>query len=467
MLETLKAYKIQIVMAVTLLGFYAAFAYDLERYDFIRLISLYAGAFFLSFKLIQAFKFNVKILLILGIAARLVFLIALPNLSQDYFRFLWDGRLLAEGLNPYLNTPDKWVALGEIPIAQAQDLLNGMGALSRQHYSNYPPVNQFFFWLSGILSGNAILGGVILLRICCIAADLGIFWIGRKLLKKLKLPEHQIFWYFLNPFIIIELTGNLHFEGVMLFFLLASLYLLFRRNLFWSAFLMGLSIAVKLLPLLMLPLFFQYLITAHSKTEENSKPFKLLAEKSLQSLWKLLRYYFVVIGVFIFSFTPFFTEELVAHFSQTIGLWFQKFEFNASVYYIIRWIGFQVKGYNIIATAGTLLPIVVIAGLMLLALFRKSDRTQHLMSTLLLGTSLYFLCATTVHPWYIATPLLLSIFTRFRFAIVWSLVVFLSYSAYKIDRVEENFWLVAVEYLVVLGFFIWELSGKKKMVIQV
>ena len=449
-------------MAVTLLGFYAAFAYDLERYDFIRLISLYVGAFFLSFKLIQSFKVNVKILLILGIAARLVFLIALPNLSQDYFRFLWDGRLLAEGLNPYLNTPNQWVALGEIPIAQAQDLLNGMGALSRQHYSNYPPANQFFFWLSGILSGNSIIGGVIVLRICCIAADLGIFWIGRKLLKKLKLPEHQIFWYFLNPFIIIELTGNLHFEGVMLFFLLASLYLLFRGNWFWSALLMGLSIAVKLLPLLMLPLFFQYLITAHSKTEENLKPFKLLAEKPLQSLWKLFRYYVVVIGVFILSFTPFFTEELVAHFSQTIGLWFQKFEFNAGVYYIIRWIGFQVKGYNIIATAGKLLPIVVIAGLMLLALFRKSDRKQHLMSTLLLGTSLYFLCATTVHPWYIATPLLLSIFTRFRFAIVWSLVVFLSYSAYKIDRVEENFWLIAVEYLVVLGFFIWELCVSKK-----
>ena len=452
-------------MAVTLLGFYAAFAYDLERYDFIRLISLYVGAFFLSFKLIQSFKVNVKILLILGIAARLVFLIALPNLSQDYFRFLWDGRLLAEGLNPYLNTPNQWVALGEIPIAQAQDLLNGMGALSRQHYSNYPPANQFFFWLSGILSGNSIIGGVIVLRICCIAADLGIFWIGRKLLKKLKLPEHQIFWYFLNPFIIIELTGNLHFEGVMLFFLLASLYLLFRGNWFWSALLMGLSIAVKLLPLLMLPLFFQYLITAHSKTEENLKPFKLLAEKPLQSLWKLFRYYVVVIGVFILSFTPFFTEELVAHFSQTIGLWFQKFEFNAGVYYIIRWIGFQVKGYNIIATAGKLLPIVVIAGLMLLTLFRKSDRKQHLMSTLLLGTSLYFLCATTVHPWYIATPLLLSIFTRFRFAIIWSLVVFLSYSAYKIDRVEENFWLVAVEYLVVLGFFIWELWVSKRTVV--
>ena len=454
-------------MAVTLLGFYAAFAYDLERHDFTRLISLYAGAFFLSYKLIQLFKINFKILLLLGVAARLVFLIALPNLSQDYFRFLWDGRLLAEGLNPYLNTPDQWQALGQLPIAQAQELLDGMGALSRKHFSNYPPLNQFFFWLSGVLSGNSILGGILVLRLSCFAADLGLLWIGRKLLKQLNLPEHQIFWYFLNPFIIIELTGNLHFEGVMLFFLLASLYLLFRGNWFWSALLMGLSFSVKLLPLLMLPVFFQYLITVHSKTKEPSKPFKHLTEKPLQSLWKLVRYYAVVIVVFIFSFAPFLTEELVAHFSQTIGLWFQKFEFNASVYYIIRGIGFQVKGYNIIASAGKILPVVVIFGLLLLALFRKSYSKQQLMSTLLLGTSLYFLCATTVHPWYVATPLVLSVFTRYRFALVWSFVVFLSYSAYKIDRVDENLWLVAAEYLVVIGFFIWELSSKKTLKIQV
>ena len=454
-------------MAVTLLEFYAAFAYDLERHDFTRLISLYAGAFFLSYKLIQLLKFNFKILLFLGIVARLVFLMAIPNLSQDYFRFLWDGRLLAEGLNPYLNTPDQWNALGQPPIAQAQQLLDGMGALSREHFSNYPPVNQFFFWLSGVLSGNSLLGGVLVLRLSCFAADLGILYIGRKLLKQLNLPEYQIFWYFLNPFIIIELTGNLHFEGVMLFFLLASLYLLFRGNWFWSALLMGLSISVKLLPLLMLPLFFQYLVTAHSKTEENSKPFKYLTEKPLQSLWKLVRYYAVVIAVFIFSFAPFFTEELVAHFSQTIGLWFQKFEFNASVYYIIRWIGFQVKGYNIIATAGKILPAVVIFGILLLALFKKSYKKHQLMNTLLLGTSLYFICATTIHPWYIATPLVLSVFTRYRFALVWSFVVFLSYSAYKIDRVDENLWLVAVEYIVVLGFFIWELSSKKTQEIQV
>ncbi|MDP5045236.1 MAG: mannosyltransferase, partial [Leeuwenhoekiella sp.] len=122
---------------ISLLALYWAFAYDLERHNFTKLISLYAALFFLSFKLIQFLKFNFKTLLLLGILVRLIFIVALPNLSQDYFRFLWDGRLTAQGLNPYLFTPDQWMQSGTLPIEQANELLIGMGSLSARHYSNY------------------------------------------------------------------------------------------------------------------------------------------------------------------------------------------------------------------------------------------------------------------------------------------------------------------------------------------
>ena len=152
MLKKLQAYKIQLLFTITILVMYWAFAYDLQRYDFIKLITLYAALFFLSFKLIQLLKTDFKILVAVGVFARLVFFVAEPNLSQDFYRFLWDGRLLAQGLSPYLLTPDQWVAQGNIPINQSTQLLEGMGSLSRAHYSNYPPVNQFFFWLSGLFS---------------------------------------------------------------------------------------------------------------------------------------------------------------------------------------------------------------------------------------------------------------------------------------------------------------------------
>ena len=80
---------------------------------------------------------------------------------------------------------------------------------------------------------------------------------------------------------------------------------------------------------------------------------------------------------------------------------------------------------------------------------------------MLFGISFYFLLATTVHPWYIATPLLLSVFTKYRFPIVWSAVIMLSYSAYQKDITEENLWLVTLEYCAVIGYAIWELFLQK------
>ena len=83
---------------------------------------------------------------------------------------------------------------------------------------------------------------------------------------------------------------------------------------------------------------------------------------------------------------------------------------------------------------------------------------------MLLGLSFYYFTATTVHPWYIGTLLILSIFTNYKFPLVWSFVIILSYLAYANSENQENLWIIALEYLVVYGFLIWELFFKKSMV---
>jgi alpha-1,6-mannosyltransferase len=129
---------------------------------------------------------------------------------------------------------------------------------------------------------------------------------------------------------------------------------------------------------------------------------------------------------------------------------------------VVRWIGFQVKGYNIIATAGMVLPLIFVALLLVLSFFRRNRSLQQLISTMLLAVTAYFLLSTTVHPWYIITPLLLSVFTRYKFALVWSLLVMLSYFAYSNENYEENLWLIAVEYITVIGILCWELFREWK-----
>ena len=447
----LRLHKFSLLLVVSGVLFYSSFAYDLEREDFIKLITLYSGLFFISWKLIQLEKTNFWLLAGAAVLFRLVFTGALPMLSQDFYRFIWDGRMLLAGWNPYLYLPQKLIDQGIVPVAQSAELYMGMGRLSAGNYTNYPPLNQFIFALAVLFGGKGILGPVIFMRIIIAAADFGVLYFGKKLLEKLDLPGHRIFWYILNPLVIIELTGNLHFEGVMVFFLIWSLYLLHQQKWMLSAVLFAASVLLKIIPLLFLPLLFKYF-----RGEENGQ---------LKTNWKkLIGYYFIVGLLVTLGFLPFLSSGFLFNFGSSIALWFQKFEFNASIYYMVRWVGFQVKGYNIIETAGKVLPVVVIAILLGLAFFRKYNSTARLIMAMLLGISIYFFFSTTIHPWYLVTPLALSVFTRYRFAIIWSLMVMLSYYAYSNPGFQENLWLVALEYIVVMLVFGWEIfrKGKKK-----
>ncbi|WP_254504178.1 mannosyltransferase [Aquimarina spinulae] len=409
------------------------------------MISLWAALFFVSYKIIQLNPGNWKLLAITALLFRIVFLFAIPNLSQDFYRFIWDGRMLLEGFNPYLSLPEVWIAQGDAPIAQAQELYTGMGTLNGSHYTNYPPVSQFCYFIAALFASKSILGSAMVFRILIILADIGTFFFGRKLLQSFNLPEKRIFWYILNPFIIIELTGNLHFEAVMVFFIIWSLYLLHKGYWYWAAVVLALSVSVKLVPLLFLPLFFQKFILNKHKSF-NTSSFTI-------GLPKLLGFYSIVIGTCLLIFAPFLSGEFLANFSKTITLWFQTFEFNASIYFIIRWIGFQVVGWNIIETTGKILPLVVIVILLGLTFFKNNRSTPQLITGMLLGICIYYFLSTTVHPWYIAVPLSLCVFTNYKFPIVWSFVVIFSYTAYLHPDFKENLWMVGLEYLFVFTIF--------------
>ena len=251
-------YKARLLLDLASALLYFVFTYNLARTDYMKLIVLYSGLFFLFYKLITFYKTNIKVLTYLAFIFRAIFIVAIPNLSQDFYRFIWDGRLILEGYSPYLFTPQSFIENYEFPIPQALELYNGMGQLNASHFSNYPPLNQVCFVITAILAKQSILGSITTMRLLIIAADFGTLYFGKKLLKKLNLPIHHIFWYVLNPFIIIELTGNLHFEGVMIFFLIWSLYLLHVAKWQWAGVIFALSVSVKLIPLIFLPLFWQW-----------------------------------------------------------------------------------------------------------------------------------------------------------------------------------------------------------------
>lgn len=435
-----KLHKVPILLSVLCVVFYYTFAYHLERTDFTRLAVLYAALFFLCYKLIQFEKWNFKLLLGLGILFRLIFLMAIPNLSQDFYRFIWDGHLVIMGENPYLYLPKEILEKGELIIPQAQLLVEKMESLSASNYSNYPPFNQLLFGICVWLGGQKIVGGLIAMRLLLLGADVGIFYFGRKLLKHLNKSPYLIFWYFLNPLVIIELSGNLHFEGVMLFFLLWAIYLFTINKWMIAAIPVALSISIKLIPLMFLPLFF----------------------KTLGLKKGLVFNTLVIVGVLI-TLIPFYDPVFATHYMKTLSLWFSNFEFNASIYNVVKSLGKQLdlKPWELIKTYGRIIPFIVIAWVGILTFFRRNQEPKVLLTSMLMILTVYLFLSSTIHPWYIVSLVLLCLFSEYRFPLVWSAVVILSYSAYANPEFKETMWLLIIEYLTVIGFLVYELFKRQ------
>lgn len=433
--------------------------YFLERTSFVLLLSLWVSLFAVTHYFIQKAQISNRHLFFIGLAFRFSLLIAIPPLSQDFNRFIWDGRLLFNGYNPYLSTPDFLIKNNLATVNNARALYDAMGSLNATNFTNYPPVSQFGYFIAALVGNKSILLSVVVMRLQLILADIGVYYYGKKILNLINLPKKNIFLYFLNPFVILELTGNLHYEPVMIFFLISSIYFLIKDKWFISAVLFGFSINVKLLPLIFIPVFAGFFYKQSIVEKSLSYTFISLI-KNRKKIIPYLGFSFVSLITNLLLFLPFYDSEFVSNYTSSIGLWFKSFEFNASVYYIFRWVGYQIVGWNTIATLGKVLPLFTILGILLLSVLRNNSSPQKMFKGLLFSVSLYLLFSTTVHPWYLSIPIALAVFTPYRYIYAWTITVVLSYYAYSNPSFKENFYLIFIEYAVVITVLIYDLKRK-------
>lgn len=173
---------------------------------------------------------------------RLILWPAPPSLSDDIYRYVWEGRAVASGHNPFALAPD---------APELEHLRDGAihPLVSRPHLTAiYPPLAQLIFAAISAVdySVMAVKGAFILFDLATVGLLLFILnTLGRSPLLAAV--------YALNPLVIVEFAGSGHLDSAGIFFMMLAIVLLTQRRRLWAAGALALAFLVKLLPVLLLP----------------------------------------------------------------------------------------------------------------------------------------------------------------------------------------------------------------------
>ena len=297
---------------------------------------------------------------------RLAYLPVGPGLTDDLFRYIWDGWLQWEGVNPYRYVPSN-PSLSAYHDTALYEALN-----SKQYYSIYPPLSQAFFAMGGFVYNGSWVPSYYTLKILFVTAEFA----GTLLLSRLTTARNLLL-YAWNPLVLIEIAGQGHTEALLVPLLLGAVWAVRRgRGRLASLAVAGAGL-VKLYPFALGPY--------------------LLRRFGWRAVWPGA----LLVGTLSL---PYAALYVLPHIKASADLFAQLFEFNAGPYYALKHVLWAWTGADWSKTLGPLFRGLFLAALpVLYGLDAWRDWSFRRASLLLLGT--LFILSTTVHPWYLV-PLL-------------------------------------------------------------
>jgi alpha-1,6-mannosyltransferase len=183
----------------------------------------------------------------LALAMRLVLVVIDPMLSTDLYRYVWDGRVRAAGINPYAYVP------ADPALAALRD-----GAIyphiNRADYAvtAYPPVAQMFF-----LAVTRLSESVAAMRLAMVGCEVAIIAAIIALLRRLALPEATVVAYAWHPLAVFESANNGHVETLMVALMMLGVWLLVSKRKVAGAVAVALAALAKPYAVLVLPAFWR------------------------------------------------------------------------------------------------------------------------------------------------------------------------------------------------------------------
>ena len=387
---------------------------------------LYVGAYLLHRRGTEP---SARSILLVALLLRLLLLPLFPSLSDDSYRYLWDGRLVLHGVDPYLHPP------ADTALAAFHDDL-----FRRQGYPTtntiYPPGAQLIFAASmavGESAGGGYRAGYIVYKLLLIAAEMIAIGLLLKMLSALRIPLTGAILYAWHPLPLVELAGQGHTDAFWVLALAIALhgYMAGSPGGGMAGLLLGGSL--RLYPLALLPLW-----------------------------WRFIGWRRMIAGLpFLLLFAAMLSPEALENYGTVLARFTNYYEFNGGFYYGAKWVldYYHLKPSNTIAGAiATCVQCISIIAIVLWPVRDRSVRT--LAGRVLLLTSVLIVTGAKVHVWYFVAPLFLLPLvagTSLRRAWLWAaLLAPATYAMYAVDPPRERMELVAVEWG---GFLLLALYG--------
>jgi hypothetical protein len=337
--------------------------------------------------------------LVLAGVWHIAFLRLPPGADDDIHRYVWDGRLQRLGYNPYLVVPSdpmvKWLHTPETRDLNNPDLP-----------SPYPAGAQLFF-----RAVTAIQESTFAFKVAFVICEFAIVFVLLDVLRGCGKGAHLVLAYAWNPLLAIEVAGSGHVDIVGALLLVVSAAALMRRWRATAAVALGLAIAVKFLPIILLPLY-----------------------------WKRVRVRDAALaaGVAALLYVPFINHGRIP--IGSLGTYVQTFRFNGPVF----------AALDRVAPPQLLVGLAVLVGLATAVWFR-SKAPELTPDAFAWPMAASLVCAPAVFPWYLLwlLPFLWSASTVL--IILWTVSIVLVYIMWHLRALGRPWgalpgWVMLLEY---------------------
>ncbi len=362
-----------------------------------------AGAAYLMSvrELLSIQKLPRRVLVIgLGLAAvwHILFLLKAPGPDDDVHRYVWDGHVQRLGYNPYLIVPND-PALTSLHTAETHTLNNP------DLPSPYPAGAQLFF-----RAITAIHESVFALKAAFVVCDFLIVFVLLDVLRYSRQPEHLVLAYAWNPLLATEVAGSGHVDILGALLLLISVAALWRSRRMLAAVAFALAVAVKPLPIVLLPLY-----------------------------WKRVRMRDAAVAAIAVGllYVPFLDHGRIPFGS--LGTYVQSFRFNDPVFAMLE----RVTAPQVAAGLAVLVGFIT-------AIWMRRRSSEWSSGVVAWPMAASLLCAPVVYPWYllwllpfVRTPATVPI-------IVWTVSIIPTYYVWHLRAIGRPWvipdWIMLLEY---------------------